>query len=204
MLRRWSVVLVLLLLSGAAMATVPAKSLLVANSARAQVGVTTSYDPAYTRIAYPNGDVPKERGVCTDVVVRAFRAAGVDLQVKVHEDMRANFRAYPRNWGLRRPDSNIDHRRVPNLQRFFQRQGHAVAVSARASEYRTGDVVSWKLPNGLDHIGVVSSTRVGGGPESRPLVVHNIGAGAREEDVLFAWPQTGHYRSFPAPTGAQR
>jgi len=169
----------------------------VARAARAQVGVTLSYDPGYTRIPYPNGDVPAERGVCTDVVVRAFRAAGVDLQARVHEDMRVNFRAYPHRWGLTRPDPNIDHRRVPNLQRYFDRQGRALPVTRLAQDYLAGDVVSWKLPNGLDHVGVVSDRMQDG----RPLVVHNIGAGAREEDVLFAWPQTGHYRSFPAVPG---
>jgi uncharacterized protein YijF (DUF1287 family) len=136
------------------------------------------------------------------VVVRAFRAAGVDLQARVHEDMRGNFRAYPQKWGLKQPDSNIDHRRVPNLQRWFQRQGKAVPVSANAADYRAGDVVSWKLPNGLDHIGVVSAQRSRDG--ARPMVVHNIGAGAQEEDVLFAWPQTGHYRAFPPTGGAVR
>jgi uncharacterized protein YijF (DUF1287 family) len=174
----------------------------VARAARAQVGVTQYYAPAYTRIPCPMGDLPKDRGVCTDVVIRAFRAAGVDLQARVHEDMRGNFRAYPQKWGLKQPDSNIDHRRVPNLQRWFQRQGKAVPVSANAADYRAGDVVSWKLPNGLDHIGVVSTLRSRDG--ARPMVVHNIGAGAREEDVLFAWPQTGHYRAFPPAGGASR
>ena len=166
----------------------------LARAARAQVGVTLRYDPAYTRIPYPGGDLPLARGACTDVVVRAFRAAGLDLQQRVHEDMRANFRDYPHKWGLSRPDPNIDHRRVPNLRRWFTRQGMALAVGTDPGGYRAGDVVSWKLPNGLDHIGVVSARSVDG----RPLVVHNIGAGAKEEDVLFAWPQTGHYRSFAA------
>ena len=201
--RRLTLALALLLLSGvAAAAPHPIKAMVVSIAARTQVGVTVSYDPAYTRIPYPNGDLPKDRGVCTDVVVRAYRGAGVDLQQKVHEDMRANFRAYPQKWGLKRPDSNIDHRRVPNLQRWFQRQGQARPVSTNAADYLAGDVVSWKLPNGLDHIGVVSGERTPDG--ARPLVVHNIGAGAQEEDVLFAWPQTGHYRSFPAATGAAR
>ena len=140
--------------------------------------------------------------MCTDVVVRAFRAAGLDLQAKVHEDMRANFKDYPRKWGLSRPDPNIDHRRVPNLQRWFARQGMALAVSANGADYRPGDVVSWKLPNGLDHIGIVSTLRTPDG--GRPMVVHNIGAGAQEEDVLFAWKQTGHYRGFAVPVGARR
>ena len=168
----------------------------LARAAVQQVGVTVAYDPGYTRIAYPNGDVPRARGVCTDVVVRAFRAVGIDLQVKVHEDMGANFKAYPRKWGLSGPDPNIDHRRVPNLQTWFSRQHRALPASKNAADYRAGDVVSWKLPNGLDHIGIVSSARSPG--RERPLVVHNIGAGAQEEDVLFAWPITGHYRWFAA------
>ena len=167
----------------------------VARAAMQQVGVTVLYDPGYTRIKYPNGDVSRERGVCTDVVIRAFRAVGIDLQQKVHEDMGANFKAYPQKWGLARPDSNIDHRRVPNLQTWFSRQHRALPASRNAADYRAGDVVSWKLPNGLDHIGVVSATRTA---QHRPLVVHNIGAGAQEEDVLFAWPITGHYRWFKA------
>lgn len=182
----------------------PSGAGIVARAARAQVGVTLAYDPGYTRIAYPGGDVPAERGVCTDVVVRAFRAAGVDLQSKVHEDMQAHFREYPRRWGLSRPDANIDHRRVPNLQRYFSRQRRAVAVTARPADYLEGDVVSWRLPGGLDHVGVVSARRLGTGAASRPLVVHNIGRGAREEDVLFAWPQTGHYRWFAGDPGARR
>jgi uncharacterized protein YijF (DUF1287 family) len=130
--------------------------------------------------------------VCTAVVVRAFRAVGIDLQRKGHEDMSRDFAAYPQRWGLARPDSNIDHRRVPNLRRWFERQRRSLPVTKNAADYRAGDVVSWKLPNGLDHVGVVSANRSG----ARPLVVHNIGYGAREEDVLFAWTLTGHYRWF--------
>ena len=181
-----------LLACGAAAAAPDGGALAIA--ARAQVGVTVAYDPAYARIPYPNGDVPRDRGVCTDVVIRAFRAVGIDLQAKVHEDMRAHFDSYPQKWGLSRPDPNIDHRRVPNLQRWFERQHRSLPVTANAADYRAGDVVSWKLPNGLDHVGVVSARRKG----ARPLVVHNIGAGAQEEDVLFAWKQTGHYRWFAA------
>ena len=174
----------------------------LARAARAQVGVTLRYDPAYTRIPYPGGDLPLARGACTDVVVRAFRGVGIDLQVQLHEDMRAHFNAYPGRWGLAAPDPNIDHRRVPNLQRWFERQRRALPVTTNAADYRAGDVVSWKLPNGLDHIGVVSAQRSGDG--GRPMVVHNIGRGAREEDVLFAWTPTGHYRWFRAPGAAPR
>lgn len=171
-----------------------AQALKVARAAQQQVGVTVHYDPAYVRLAYPGGDVPVERGVCTDVVVRALRAVGVDLQRLVHEDMKSAFAAYPPLWKLRGTDRNIDHRRVPNLERFFTRKGKSVAVSTQASDYLPGDIVSWRLPNGLAHIGVVSSRRSADG--LRPLAVHNIGLGAREEDVLFAWRQVGHYRWF--------
>jgi uncharacterized protein YijF (DUF1287 family) len=167
----------------------------------AQVGVTLHYDPAYVRLAYPGGDVPPDRGVCTDVVIRAYRALGIDLQQRVHEDMRAHFGAYPQAWGLARPDRNIDHRRVPNLAVFFARQGAALPVSRNASDYRPGDLVTWRLPGNLPHIGLVSERRAddaaGATHEARPLILHNVGAGAQLEDVLFAWPVTGHYRYLP-------
>jgi hypothetical protein len=169
----------------------PAREQFIA-AAKAQVGVTTSYDGTYRKLAYPNGDVPLHTGVCTDVVIRAFRKVGVDLQVLVHEDMKANFASYPRRWGLRRPDPNIDHRRVPNLGTFFTRRGLALPVTTRAGDYQPGDVVTWDLGSGVPHIGVVSNVRV----LDRYLVVHNIGAGAQHEDVLFDWKLTGHYRWF--------
>ena len=171
----------------------------VAQAAQQQVGVTVHYDPAYVRLAYPGGDVTAERGVCSDVVVRALRVTGVDLQRLVHEDMKSAFAAYPPLWRLRRPDRNIDHRRVPNLERFFQRKGKAVAVTRQPSDYLAGDIVSWRLPNGLAHIGVLSTRRSADG--LRPLAIHNIGLGAREEDVLFAWRQVGHYRWFAPGSG---
>ena len=159
-------------------------------AARRQVGVTTAYDPAYSKLDYPGGDVPRERGVCTDVIVRAYRdGLGLDLQVLVHEDMRRAFSAYPPLWGLKRTDRNIDHRRVPNLQAFFKRAGAALA---NGTDYQPGDIVSQMLPGNLPHIGIVADERTADG--ARPLVVHNIGAGARIEDVLFAYPATGHYR----------
>ncbi len=161
----------------------------IARAAEAQVGVTTIYDPAYRTLRYPNGDLPIERGVCADVVVRAFRTIGVDLQVAVHEDMAGHFRDYPAMWGLRRPDANIDHRRVPNLMRFFARRGKSLALDA---PYVPGDVVAWRLPNGLHHIGVVSTQSAAAAADY--LVVHNIGAGARAEDVLRAFRIIGHYR----------
>ena len=167
--------------------TAAAQAAKIADAALAQVGVTTTYDPAYVHLHYPGGDVPRERGVCSDVVVRAFRAAGVDLQVAVHEDMTAHFRAYPKMWAMRGADANIDHRRVPNLMTFFERHGKARALR---DAYEPGDVVAWRLPNGLYHVGVVSSVR--GAREY--LVVHNIGYGAKNEDVLREWTIIGHYR----------
>jgi uncharacterized protein YijF (DUF1287 family) len=168
---------------------------LVLAGAERQVGVTVVYDGSYRRLAYPGGDVPPERGVCTDVVVRAFRNAGIDLQVLVHEDLRQAFSAYPGGWGARRPDRNIDHRRVPNLATFFARHGDVLPVSRNAADYRPGEVVTWRLASGLPHVGIVSA-RVERG---RPLVVHNIGAGTLYEDVLFANPVTGRYR-YPRAT----
>ena len=160
------------------------------SAARRQVGVTLTYDPAYSRLDYPGGDVPRERGVCTDVIVRAYRdALDIDLQVLVHEDMRRAFSAYPPLWGLKKTDRNIDHRRVPNLQAFFKRAGAALDVG---EDYRPGDIVSQMLPGNLPHIGIVADERTPDG--ARPLLVHNIGAGARLEDVLFAYRITGHYR----------
>jgi hypothetical protein len=193
---RWLVRLLFLVLPLTAMAAMADEGKRLAQAARQQVGVTVIYDPAYVRLAYPGGDVPAERGVCADVLVRAFRvSADLDLQRLLHEDMRGHFSAYPSLWGLRQPDRNIDHRRVPNLRRYFERRGMAVPVSDRANDYRAGDIVSWRLGNGLAHIGLVSDRRGAGG---RPLVIHNIGHGAQEEDVLFAWTQTGHYRWFAA------
>jgi uncharacterized protein YijF (DUF1287 family) len=162
-------------------------------AAHAQHGVTTQYDGRYVRLDYPGGDVAAESGVCTDVVVRAYRALGVDLQQRVHEDMRMHFDAYPKLWGLRGPDRNIDHRRVPNLARYFERHGDALTVSSDASDFRPGDLVTWRLPGNLPHIGFVSD-RVA---DARPMIVHNVGAGVQIEDVLFAWPITGHYRYLP-------
>lgn len=159
--------------------------------ARKQVGVTLSYDPAYRKLSYPGGDVPMATGVCTDVVIRALRQQGLDLQEVVHRDMRGNFAAYPKNWGLSRPDSNIDHRRVPNLMIWFKRQGWSLAVKQEASAYRAGDIVTWDLGRGLTHIGIVSDRQAATGT---PLVLHNIGRGTQEEDILFAYRITGHYR----------
>jgi hypothetical protein len=150
------------------------------------------YEPAYVRIPYPGGDVPADTGVCTDVVVRSYRALGIDLQKEVHEDMRAAFDAYPRIWGLSRPDRNIDHRRVPNLATFFERKGERLTISSDPADYSAGDLVTWDLGGGVPHIGIVVHRQSPDG--RRPLVVHNIGAGPRLEDVLFGWKITGHYK----------
>ena len=171
----------------------PSSHDLLLTAAHAQVGVTRYYDSSYVRLDYPGGDVPIDRGVCADVVIRAYRALGIDLQQRLHEDMRAHFSAYPKRWGLRRPDRNIDHRRVPNLATWFERQGAELAVSDDARDYQAGDIVTWLLPGGLPHIGLVSDRR----SAERPWVVHNIGAGTQVEDVLFAYPITGHYRYLP-------
>jgi uncharacterized protein len=154
------------------------------------------YDPAYVRIPYPGGDVPADTGVCTDEVIRSYRAVGVDLQKEVHQDMIQNFSAYPRRWQSPRanPDPNIDHRRVPNLMVFFSRKGESLRITNRSEDYSPGDLVSWDLGGGVPHIGIVVDRR---SPQSgRYMVVHNIGQGPQMEDVLFDWKITGHYRYF--------
>jgi len=167
---------------------------LVIDGATDQVGKTTGYDASYQKLEYPNGDVPIETGVCSDVVVRAFRKGGIDLQKDVHEDMKGNFSAYPTRWGLSGPDANIDHRRVPNLQTYFTRKAKSLATTGGSENFLPGDIVTWDLGNGVDHVGMV--VNVWYKPSQRYLIVHNIGAGTRMEDVLFAWKITGHYRSF--------
>lgn len=151
------------------------------------------YDPSYFKIDYPNGDVPAEVGVCTDEVIRSYRAVGVDLQKLVHEDMERNFSVYPRTWKAKKTDKNIDHRRVPNLMTFFQRQGASLPVTDAARDYKPGDVVTWDLSGGMTHIGLVVNVPSDADAE-RFQIVHNIGAGPKMEDVLFGWKITGHYR----------
>lgn len=163
----------------------------VVEAARKQIGVTKSYDPNYSKMPYPNGDVPLETGVCTDVIVRAFRAAGVDFQQLIHEDMKVVFPRYPQLWGLKGPDTNIDHRRVPNLMMFFRRMGKSLRSTRTPEHYPPGDIVVWKLTNGLLHIGLVSDKKSAAGT---PLVIHNIGAGTQEEDILFEYDLIAHYR----------
>jgi uncharacterized protein YijF (DUF1287 family) len=170
--------------------TAPRAARLIA-AARAQVGVTLHYDAAYTSLPFPNGDVPRAKGVCTDVIVRAYRDAfGIDLQALVHADMRAAFSAYPRNWGLSRPDPNIDHRRVPNLRTWLARKGAALPIPSAAAGWRPGDIFTSLVDGHSTHIGLVSDRSGPGGL----LIIHNIGLGTREEDALLTWPITGRYR----------
>lgn len=171
-------------------AAVPISPPLV-SAARAQVGVTRIYDPAYVELSYPGGDVPPDRGVCTDVVVRALRTQGLDLQQAMHEDMQAHFAKYPQQWGLTGPNANIDHRRVPNQMLWFQRQGWSRPASTQAADYAAGDIVAWKLNSGPLHIGIVSDRKAANGT---PLVIHNIGHGTQEDDILFQHTIIGHYR----------
>lgn len=183
------------LLSGLVHAQFSAAQLVT--DARSQIGVTTRYDASYQTLGYPNGDVAISGGVCTDVVIRSLRHQGIDLQQLLHEDMRRNFAEYPKLWQLKRADKNIDHRRVPNLQRYFLRQGWALklpdSAQARAVDaFVPGDLVTWMLPGNLPHIGIISDqkARLGG----QYLVLHNVGQGAQEQDSLTSWPLTGHFR----------
>ena len=158
----------------------------IVQSARNQIGKTLRYDPAYTKLKYPMGDVPMEKGVCTDVIIRALRDQNIDLQELVHQDMSRNFSVYPKRWGLKQPDTNIDHRRVPNLMTYFMRQGWAV----QDTNYQAGDIVTWDLKGNRPHIGIVSDRKIG----DRPLIIHNIGSGTREDDILYRYTITGHFR----------
>ena len=168
----------------------PAEDLV--EKARAQIGITVIYDGSYKSLNYPNGDIPLNRGVCTDVVIRALRdALNLDLQQMVHEDMKTNFSKYPTRWGLKRPDTNIDHRRVLNLKTFFQRKGWSLEVTKNAADYRPGDIVACTIPGNLPHIMIVSNNK---GRKGIPLIIHNIGAGTQEEDRLFEFDLTGHFR----------
>lgn len=151
-----------------------------------------TYDPSYYKIKYPGGDVPADRGVCSDVVIRAYRVLGVDLQMLVHEDMKISFFRYPKNWGLKTTDRNIDHRRVPNLMMFFSRFGKSLPISQNPEVYKAGDVVTWNIGRNVPHIGIVINKKSSDG--KRPLIVHNIGAGQQISDCLFNYKITGHYR----------
>ena len=161
-------------------------------AARDQIGQTTAYDPSYVGLEYPGGDVAIDKGVCTDVVIRALRESlNMDLQKLVHEDMTSAFSEYPKTWGLKKPDRNIDHRRVPNLKRYFERRDYSLPVTEERGDYLPGDLVTCTIPPNRPHIMIVSDTT---SQDGVPLVIHNIGAGTREENRLFSFPITGHYR----------
>ncbi len=162
----------------------------LADSAETLTANHVVYDPNYFSIEYPNGDIPKGKGVCTDVVIRAYRKVGIDLQKEVHIDMKYNFSEYPKNWGLNSTDKNIDHRRVPNLMKFFERHGKVLLISRKAKDYQVGDIVCWDLGGGITHIGILVTPPSG----TRPYVIHNIGSGQVKEDVLFDYKIIGHYR----------
>ena len=164
------------------------KSQQIVLDARQQIGQTLYYDPAYTTLKYPMGDVPMIKGVCTDVIIRALRLQGVDLQKLIHEDMKKSFAVYPKKWGLKSTDRNIDHRRVPNIMTYFNRQGYEV----KDKNYKAGDIVTWDLGKGLVHIGIISNQK--SLVNSTPLVIHNIGSGTQENNILFDYKITGHYR----------
>jgi len=164
----------------------------LADSALVLTKQNVRYDPSYFQIQYPNGDVPSSRGVCTDVVIRAYRKLGIDLQKEVHLDIRSNFDKYPKKWGLAKPDKNIDHRRVPNLMVYFSRHGKIKHDSKNPIDYSPGDIVCWNLGHGITHIGVVSQKKSSDG--QRFLIIHNIGAGQFVEDILFEYEIIGHYQ----------
>lgn len=161
-----------------------------------QVETTRSYDPSYVKIPYPGGDVKRNTGVCADVIVRAFRAQGVDLQKEVHDDMAKHFADYPTKWGMKHPDTNIDHRRVYNLMTFFERKGKSLPITHNPDDYLPGDVVAWDLGGGQGHIGIVTEFK---NPDGTPVTAHNVGYGTNFENALFFWPIIGHYRYFNAP-----
>ena len=186
-----TLVAILVLIPGVYAQEVAGLGTRIATAARQQIGVTADYDAGYIALDYPGGDVPIHRGVCSDVVVRAIRKVGIDLQKEVHEDMQEHFSAYPQKWGLKKPDRNIDHRRVPNLMRYFERHQTAMQEKLKLRDtYRPGDIVAWDLGNGLLHIGIVSNRTTG----RTPLIIHNIGSGTKEEDILFKYEVIGHYR----------
>jgi uncharacterized protein YijF (DUF1287 family) len=164
----------------------------LSNAAISIIDESIVYTPDYVSIKYPNGDVPSKTGVCSDVVIRAYRKLGIDLQKGVHEDMKANFSKYPTKWGLKKPDTNIDHRRVPNLEVFFERNGKKLPITKNAYDYKTGEIVTWMINEKLPHIGIVTHKKSADG--KRPLLVHNVGGGQVLEDCLFSYEIVGHFR----------
>ncbi len=190
---RWAILISLFLFPVPAFGDSGAEA--IVNSARARTLASVTYDPKYVKLTYPGGDVPANTGVCTDVVIRTFRNAfNFDFQKAVHEDMLRNFSAYPNHWGLKRPDKNIDHRRVPNLEVFLKRQGAAVPMTKNPEDYLPGDIVSWKLGGRISHIGIVSDRKTADGT---PLIIHNIGQGPVEDNILWIPDMTGHFRFVP-------
>ena len=166
----------------------------LADSALTLTNDKVSYDPSSFTIKYPNGDIPSDKGVCTDVVLRAYSKLGIDLQKEIHEDMSAHFSLYPKIWGLSGTDKNIDHRRVPNLMTFFGRKGGALPITKKPEDYLEGDIVCWNLGGAITHIGIVANKK---SHNNRPLIIHNIGAGQALEDCLFRYKIIGHYRYQP-------
>lgn len=166
----------------------------LSDAAIAIINPNIIYDPSYFAIKYPNGDVPKNKGVCTDVIIRAYRKLGIDLQKEVHEDMKSHFSLYPnlKKWGMTKTDSNIDHRRVPNLEIFFERKGTKLVVSKNANDYKTGEIVTWMINNKLPHIGIITNRKSTDG--KRNLIVHNVGNGQVLEDCLFSYTIVGHFK----------
>ena len=164
----------------------------LSNAAIELTKVNVSYDATYRTISYPNGDVPPDKGVCTDLVIRAYRKLGIDLQKEVHEDMQKNFNLYPKIWGLTKPDKNIDHRRVPNLMVYFERFGEKLSITSNPTDYKPGEIVTWDLGGGVPHIGIVINKKSSDG--LRYLIVHNIGNGQEISDCLFTYKVTGHYQ----------
>ena len=164
----------------------------LSNAALSIIDPDVVYTPSYVAINYPNGDVPAKTGVCTDVIIRAYRNLGIDLQKEVHQDMKTNFYLYPKTWGLKSTDKNIDHRRVPNLEVFFDRKGEKLKVTENASDYKTGDLVTWMINGKMPHIGIVTHKKSADG--KRNLIVHNVGGGQVLEDCLFSWEIVGHFR----------
>lgn len=164
----------------------------LANAAISIIDPDVVYTPAYVSLKYPNGDVPAKTGVCTDVVIRTYRKLNIDLQKEVHEDMKANFKIYPKTWGLKTTDKNIDHRRVPNLETFFERKGKKLSISENPVDYKTGEIVTWMINGKLPHIGIVTHLKSNDG--KRPLLVHNVGGGQVLQDCLFSYPIVGHFK----------
>lgn len=164
----------------------------LSNAALSVVDPTIDYDPTYFSIPYPNGDVPKNKGVCTDVIIRSYRKLGIDLQKEVHEDMKTNFSKYPTKWGLKKTDTNIDHRRVPNLEVFFTRKGQKLAITDNPNDYKAGEIITWMVNKKLPHIGIITHQKSADG--KRPMIVHNIGNGQVLEDCLFEFKIVGHFK----------